>query len=936
MTILQKNDLRICDAFLRTAQDSPNTVALREGQECKTYAELERASRALAGQLSDAIPAHSVVAIHGKRNSHLVIAILACARADMTIAVLDSAYPESRILQMLAIIQPALLLTIGAETNEPAPVLGTVLGAIPVWQVNRNSVQKSLHGAAIDQTDPIVRSTSSTAYLLFTSGTTGVPKCIKTGHAPLIHFVQWYVHRFQVRAGDRFSMLSGLGHDPVLRDIFVPLSIGAELCIPDNAIIIHPAKLFDWFYTQGVNFAHATPQLLKILVAGAQAARTLPALRHVFSGGDALRCSHVTALRKLAPACQVVNFYGTTETPQAVAYHVVSATEVVDPIPVGCGISDVTLHVLSDDFLPVPKGEMGQIGIETEYLSNGYLNDADMTRGRFIHLPGQADSASVYLTGDYGVQRADGALILKGRLDDQVKVRGFRVELGDIAAALEAQDDIQSAVVLPSDDSNGETVLVAYLASPTLAAKAATLDSATKLQIRMSLGGLLPSYMVPGRFVVLDVLPLLPNGKLDRARLPKADPEPNEADSLTQLDHPRGQELYEEWKRILGLSHLNARDSFVDMGGDSLSFIQASLAVERVMGWLPPNWDTMSLEKIASSPTRKPQHLSQVGMPILLRAVSIVLVVVAHFGIITIIGTSTLFVIAGLSFGRFQLNNVLHKNHVGPIFSTLAKIVLPALTLIGLRQLVQHNFNFVNLLLIGTLFPPEVHQGKNLWFIDVLVQTYVLLGILLYFNKSRVIARKHHFSAAVLGMLLCMGFAAAQVKLDVLNSYATGISPVKYFWLFLLGVAMAAAKALPQKLLLCGLSLGYLTFSWLYYSPGEVAESFGIYFLCTIPLLVFVNQVRLPKIAARPITTLASASLFIYLTNMTLVRALNVPILNGLSGVKVLVTLVVGILAWWAWDKASDLLMKAKNRLLGSSRAPTPPPVDIPPTYGPL
>jgi non-ribosomal peptide synthetase component F len=205
-----------------------------------------------------------------------------------------------------------------------------------------------------------------------------------------------------------------LGHDPVLRDIFVPISTDATINIPDQSIIINPEKLFSWINGCAISHIHATPQLMKIICAGAVDVGFLPNLLYAFSGGDALKINQVTQLKKL-----------------------------------------------NDDLTETRQGEVGQIGIETCYLSEGYLHDQSMTNGRFVST--QHTANKVYLTGDYGVKRSDGALVLKGRMDDQIKIRGFRRELGEIVTALELDSLVQTAVVLTKKNENGENYLIAYL-----------------------------------------------------------------------------------------------------------------------------------------------------------------------------------------------------------------------------------------------------------------------------------------------------------------------------------------------------------------------------------------------------------------------------------------------------------------------------------------
>src|SRR6185369_5545896 len=295
----------------------------------------------------------------------------------------------------------------------------------------------------------------------FTSGSTGAPKGILGGHGPLSHFLQWHSQRFDLTELDRFSMLSGLAHDPLLRDIFTPLSLGAALYIPDLDKL-SPNQLVAWMGEKKISVAHLTPAMVSLLAEGAGADErvSLPSLRHVFIGGDVLSSRHLSSLHKIAPAVSCVNFYGATETPQAVGYFPVPAHAYVEnsgrltqAISIGKGIDEVQLLVLNDAMRLVGLGEIGEIYVRTPYLSKGYMSDEALTNERFIVNPfTQLIDDRMYRTGDLARYRPDGNIDFLGRRDKQVKVRGFRIELGEVEAVLRQHAGIREAVVLARED----------------------------------------------------------------------------------------------------------------------------------------------------------------------------------------------------------------------------------------------------------------------------------------------------------------------------------------------------------------------------------------------------------------------------------------------------------------------------------------------------
>ncbi|MDP2246872.1 MAG: non-ribosomal peptide synthetase, partial [Nitrosomonadales bacterium] len=572
---------KILDKFHEVCQIQPNSLAIRTGSIEYTYQSLNHFSDCLAVELlTRTNHTNKVVAIYGKRSAALIVTMFACLKAGFTFAVLGHAYPKERLKKMAAIITPSLI--VGIETGQAdLDDLFDTFEATPKLSVNLKTLE--ILSKQNIQLPACTSSANDIAYLLFTSGTTGLPKCIQTSHQPLVHFIAWYTRTFDVSSGRQFSMFSGLGHDPVLRDIFVPLSTGGTLHIPDNSIISNPIKMFDWIQSSKIEYMHVTPQLLRLICSGGKE-KELPDLRYVFCGGDVLRASHSKELKTIASDASLVNFYGATETPQAMGYHVVDHHNPTDPIPIGVGISDVQLLVMTDDMQLAKQGEKGQIVIRTHFLSKGYLNDANATSSQFIKSPFTDDPDDrIYLTGDYGYFQEDGTIVGLGRIDDQVKIRGFRVELLEITTALESHPFIQNAIVLANKAPNGESRLAAYLIS---ASGVDVSDEALEL-IKAAMAQKLPDFMIPSHFLWIDTIPLLPNGKLDREKLPSVE---IEQDNNQQAEGIEGY-LINEWKYILGTHHINPNKSFVELGGDSLSFIQASMVVEKAIGWLPVDWE---------------------------------------------------------------------------------------------------------------------------------------------------------------------------------------------------------------------------------------------------------------------------------------------------------------------------------------------------------
>lgn len=905
---------KISDLFVQQAAAAPHAVAIRWHGGDISYRDLEAASARIARQFKQhANSSNAIVAIHARRTPEFVAAVLACARSGLAFAALDAAYPVGKLVSMAQVVQPALLVL--SDTSESGLALADALQTeFGTPALTLGNVFTDSHGeqaipadyAATDDTLDAQPDAADIAYLLFTSGTTGTPKCIATGHAPLHHFVDWYAGRFKPTAADRFSLLSGLGHDPVMRDIFVPLSVGASLCIPPADTQAVPAKLFAWLQASGISFVHATPQLIRIAAAGARGGLLQP-LRYVFSGGDALKTSHVQQLRQMAPAAQLVNFYGTTETPQAMAYHVLADAGEADPIPAGQAIADVELLVLQNDMAtPCAIGSQGQICIRTRYLSQGYLNDPQATAQKFVHSHAAgAEDLPLYITGDLGYCRPDGAVVVVGREDDQVKVRGFRIELAEITKVLEAHADVESAVVLAVQRDDLENELVAFVVQggPTYSADA----------LKAFAVGQLPAHMVPGVFIEIPAVPLLPNGKIDRAQLlalAKAQYQTSQPDAADDefADQPH-QPVLQELQRILRVPTLDMRKSFVELGGDSLSFIQASMVIEDAIGALPDEWEKQPLDQLLQQKTTAKRFFSTAGSTIVARALCIVLVLLNHFELLNVLGSTTaLFVISGWSFGKYQLNRVLKENIVTPILRTVVYIVIPSTLFNVFTQLKNtHHLDWPTVLMVNN-YGSAFYLDGGYWFINVLVHTFVVLAILFSIPMVRERFRLDVYSAAITATVLSQLMALAG---HVLQDGAPIASPVQKLWLLFLGVAIAHADTRAKKITVGMLAVGCL-FDQVVIAPITPFPMLLLWALIALP------RISLPTVLTKTVNLVAGASLFIYISHLQFKGLVDKTPLANNSYAYVLAGVLGGIVVWKVWDQvfnpASVILLRWLRR----------------------
>jgi amino acid adenylation domain-containing protein len=560
------------DLLAQQSRQTGDQPALVDTQGTWTYRELNECSNQLAHHLLAAgVQRGDTVAIYPHRSAPMVWAMLGILKAGAAFVILDPAYPEHRLLDYLQLVKPRGWLHVPAAGALP-PALDNYLAQ------NSLLCRLELHSDSVagysTSAPAIAVRPGDLAYVAFTSGSSGQPKGVMGTHDSLAHYPFWLQETFSIGAADRFSMLSALSHDPLLRDIFTPLLLGAVLCIPDPELFGLPGALARWMNDERITVCNLTPAMGQLLceLPSEDESLELPTLRHSFFVGDLLTWRDVLQFRKLAPNTSCINLYGSTETQRALSYYI--APDKIDDkrkevLPVGSGMTDVQLLVLNAKRHLAGIGETGEIYFRSPHLANGYWEDSTLTAERFVPNPfAEVTGERIYKTGDLGRYLPDGNLEILGRADRQVKIRGFRVEPAEIESALKANDGVRECVVLARDDTNGDEQLAAYVTSG-LEASPTTGDLARALRQK------LPAYMIPSAFVMLKELPLTPGGKVDRqalAKLEQSQPEveTNDVALQTPIEGMIGGIL----AHLLKADQVSLHDNFFDLGGHSLLAMQ--------------------------------------------------------------------------------------------------------------------------------------------------------------------------------------------------------------------------------------------------------------------------------------------------------------------------------------------------------------------------
>ncbi len=597
----------IHELFAKQAERAPDFPAIIDPDNRWSYSELDRRSNQLANYLiAQGIKPKDVVAIYAQRSAALVVALLGILKAGAAFEILDPAYPASRLISYLRIAKPRAWLYIdgAGEMAEELKEFVAKLGlCCQLTILNRNlSSENDLlkNYSALDPNLPI--QADDPAYIAFTSGSTGEPKGVLSRHGPITHFLPSQRKSFELVQTDRFALLSGLAYNHLHRDIFTALYLGATLYIPKPQIARSPEQLTEWLRQNEITVVHLTPALGQLLLTAGK--KTLPSIRWVLFGGDVLTWREIAQIHQLAPNAKIGSFYGATETQRAVGYFQIPdefPSNADRAVPLGRGTKDVQLLLLNNNGQLTGIGELGELYVRSPHLATGYIGDEKRTQEMFVINPFTNDAKDrMYKTGELGRYLPDGNVEWAGRNDRRVNIRGFRVELEEVEAVLKQHAAVQNAAVVLRDFELPKSETPLFQDSDNLKSKIENPKSDRRLvayvvaeEEQQSLADLLhsyvstrlPDYMVPSYFVVLDRLPLSPNGKVDYKALPPAER------SLTEQTEgfvaPRNDleaKLCEIFSQVLGIEQVGVNDNFFRLGGHSLLAAQAATRIKETFG----------------------------------------------------------------------------------------------------------------------------------------------------------------------------------------------------------------------------------------------------------------------------------------------------------------------------------------------------------------
>jgi amino acid adenylation domain-containing protein len=545
----------------RWAEETPKSPALKAGEMVLNYRELEERSGEIARRLQlMGVGRDVVVGVYAERSIGLAVAALGIMRAGGAYLPLDPSHPRERLAYQVADAQVDIVVAVeGTAANSIVDLANHVLRC-----GSDGTVKVALGGKRV----PTQLAPDDLAYVIYTSGSTGRPKGVEIAHGNLQNLIQWYVDAVELSETDRVSHVAAVSFDATVWELWPALAAGACVCIADAGTVSDPVQLQDWLIEERITASFIPTPMAEKLMAMDWPVHT--ELRTVMTGGDTLH-----AYPRPGLPFRLVNNYGPTECTVCATSAPVTAENQPERLPpIGRPVANTQIYIVDESLRPVPDGVEGEILIGGRGVGRGYRNRPDLTMEKFITNPFDPTNRSrVYRTGDRGYFLPDGQIVFKGRTDNQIKVRGVRMEAGEIEVALNAHDALKESAVVASEFAPGDKRLVAYIVPGSR-----TIPSPSEL--RLFLAQMLPSQMIPSIYVLLDRLPLNSSGKIDRSALPAPTKE-----NMTARETGGGprdaleKQLKEIWEGVFKIGHIGVCEDFFELGGHSLLAAQLMVRV---------------------------------------------------------------------------------------------------------------------------------------------------------------------------------------------------------------------------------------------------------------------------------------------------------------------------------------------------------------------
>lgn len=556
--------------FDRCAAERPDAIALLSGGRQVTYAQLQHKSDRIAALLkARGVSNGTPIVCCMERSIELVVAILSILKAGGAYVPVDPSYPRNRIEHLVA--DAAARFVVAGRHIAPGIDFGSPSQVLTFEDLESDSTPDE------NYPEPQPAAPDDLAYVMYTSGSTGRPKGVMVEHRSIVRLV-CNPNYCTITPDDVILQAAPVSFDAATFEIWGALLNGATLAIlPPEATTLE--QIGRAIREYGVTTLWLTAGLFHLMVE--QRIEDLRPVRQLLAGGDVLSPKCVQTVLDKLPNCTLINGYGPTENTTFTCCHVMRPGDRVgDTVPIGRPISGTTVYILDENFQPVNPGQTGELYTGGAGVARGYWNNPDATAEKFVPDPFAGDGSKMYRTGDLARWNEDGCIEFLGRIDNQVKIRGHRIEPGEIEAVLETHPDLGQVCVAVdvSGDDGSKRLIAFYTLREGVAVRPATSELRDYLKLR------LPQYMIPALFAAVERMPLSPNGKVDRAAL-LAVPLRQESGSSEDPAPASNAEqvIHETWKRLLRTSHVGLDDNFFDLGGDSLLLVAVHANLERLL-----------------------------------------------------------------------------------------------------------------------------------------------------------------------------------------------------------------------------------------------------------------------------------------------------------------------------------------------------------------
>jgi amino acid adenylation domain-containing protein len=558
-------DFSLAQRVAEHAAAMPNALAVRAGAEALTYAELELRSNRLAEHLKSlGAGPDALVGIFLERSLNSVVSSLAVLKAGAAYLPLDPTVPADRLNFMLRDSGVSSVITRDG-----------LAGKLPAgnWNVIRVDADRERIAGYAGRMFDSEADSGHLAYVIYTSGSTGQPKGVEITRAGLENLIEWHLHAFQITSADRASLLASVGFDAAVWEIWPYLAAGASVHIADEAVRTQVEPLRDWLVDQKISVSFVATPLAELLLLLEWPSTT--ALRILLTGADTLHRRPPQGL-----PFTLVNNYGPTESTVVATSGSVLPAEADTKAPsIGRPIDNTQIYILDEQMRLAAQGVAGELYIGGAGLARGYRNRPELTNEKFVPNPFSNGSGAgrLYRTGDRARILPGGEIEFLGRLDDQIKIRGYRVELDEISSVLDSHPEVKASAVTVADNNGEEKRLIAYV----VLGQGSQASAAT---FRELLQRSVPDYMIPAVFVRLDSLPLTSNGKVDRTALPAPNGNTLPEEAYVSPRGPVEQRLAELIAPLLHVERVGANDNFFLLGGHSLLGTQLLTRISESFG----------------------------------------------------------------------------------------------------------------------------------------------------------------------------------------------------------------------------------------------------------------------------------------------------------------------------------------------------------------